>query len=218
MLTELVFAEGTMKTGKLKSKIGLLLILSGVLLILGAAGYVGYDQYSAYKAGQAAAEILEEMPAIAPTEDPAAAPAPEYLMYQDRDMPVMTIKGRYYIGVLEIPSRSLKLPVLSEWSYEGLKIAPCRYSGSLYRRDLVIAGHNYRKHFTGIKSLNPGDEVIFTDAEGHRFPLKVNSGQVIRPYGVDEMINDENNTWDMTLFTCTSGGSARYALRCSLDY
>lgn len=200
---------------KLKSKIGLILILAGVLLILGAAGYVGYDQYIAYKAGKAAEEILAEMPETAAEENVAA---PEYLMYQDRDMPVMEIKGRYYIGVLEIPSRSLELPVLSEWSYAGLKIAPCRYSGSLYRRDLVIAGHNYRKHFTGIKSLKNGDEIYFTDAEGHRFPLKVTGGQVIRPYDVDGMLNDENSTWDMTLFTCTSGGSARYALRCSLDY
>ncbi len=206
-----------MKTKKMKAKIGLILIAAGVLLILGAAGYYGYNEYIAYKAGLAAEEVLQEIPDIPPAEDTTVA-APEYLMYQDRDMPVMEINGRYYIGVLEIPSRHLKLPVLSEWSYEGLKIAPCRYCGSLYRRDLVIAGHNYRKHFTGIKSLKPGDEIFFTDAEGHRFPLKVNNGQVIRPYDVDGMINDENNTWDMTLFTCTSGGSARYALRCSLNY
>lgn len=205
-----------MKAEKLKSKIGLFLIMAGVLLIIGAAGYVGYNEYVAWQAGLAAEEVLDAMPEI-PEEDTAVA-APEYLMYQDRDMPVMEINGRYYIGVLEIPSRSLKLPVLSEWSYSGLKIAPCRYSGSLYRRDLVIAGHNYRKHFTGIKSLQPGDDIYFTDAEGHRFPLKVTGGQVIRPYDVEGMINDDNNTWDMTLFTCTSGGSARYALRCRLDY
>lgn len=56
--------------------------------------------------------------------------------------------GYEYIGYLSIPSIGLALPVMKQWSYAGLKIAPGRYSGSLYTDDLVIAGHNYNRHFS----------------------------------------------------------------------
>ena len=49
-------------------------------------------------------------------------------------MPEETIDGRSYIGVLEIPSLSLQLPVIGSWSYAELREAPCRYAGSAYQK------------------------------------------------------------------------------------
>ncbi len=63
----------------------------------------------------------------------------------------MKIDGNYYIGVLTIPSLDLSLPVMEDWDDEKLKISPCRYAGSLYQKNLVIAGHNYQRHFNGIE-------------------------------------------------------------------
>ena len=57
----------------------------------------------------------------------------------------------------------LALPVMQQWSYPGLKIAPGRYSGSLYTDDLVIAGHNYARHFGPLAQLTVGTEVLFVD-------------------------------------------------------
>ena len=37
-----------------------------------------------------------------------------------------------------IPSIGLELPVMDQWSYAGLKIAPGRYSGTTYADDLVM--------------------------------------------------------------------------------
>ena len=59
------------------------------------------------------------------------------------EMPTVEINGQECIGTLEIPSLGLKFPVISEWSDEKLKKAPCRYSGSAYLNNLIIAGHNY---------------------------------------------------------------------------
>lgn len=59
-----------------------------------------------------------------------------------------TIDGIKYIGVLEVPELSLQLPVMSHWSLAGLKIAPGRYKGSVYKRNTISAGHNYRSHFS----------------------------------------------------------------------
>ena len=39
-------------------------------------------------------------------------------------MTVTELNGWDYIGYLSIPSIGLELPVLSQWSYAGLKIAP----------------------------------------------------------------------------------------------
>lgn len=75
------------------------------------------------------------------------------------------------IGILEIPSLDLKLPVISKWSYPLLKKAPCRYSGSVYENNLVIAAHNYRSHFGRLKTLQNGSEVIFTDASGNQLSI-----------------------------------------------
>ena len=60
-----------------------------------------------------------------------------------------------YIGVLQIPSLDLTLPVISDWSYPALQIAPCRYEGSAYDGGMVIAGHNFDSHFGNYLSWNP---------------------------------------------------------------
>ena len=58
-------------------------------------------------------------------------------------MPTQEVDGQSYIGVLELQPLGLSLPIISQWSYPGLRIAPCRYTGSAYQNDLVIAAHNY---------------------------------------------------------------------------
>ncbi|MBD4334540.1 sortase, partial [Xanthomonas citri pv. citri] len=54
---------------------------------------------------------------------------PEYKKNPEMEMPTVEINGQECIGTLEIPSLGLKFPVISEWSDEKLKKAPCRYSG-----------------------------------------------------------------------------------------
>ena len=58
---------------------------------------------------------------------------PDYVLNPQMPMPEETIDGRSYIGVLEIPSLSLQLPVIGSWSYAELREAPCRYAGSAYQ-------------------------------------------------------------------------------------
>ena len=129
------------------------------------------------------------------------------------DMPVITSDGRDYIGVLEIPSVGIELPVISEWSMDGLKKAPCRYSGSAYLGDLVICAHNYRSHFGLLSRVAIGDELRFTDADGNVFAYEVAEVEVLRPDAIENMIRSE---WDLTLFTCTLGGRTRLTVRCEM--
>ena len=76
----------------------------------------------------------------------------------------VTMVGDYeYIGVLDLPVLNLSLPIMSDWDYERLKMAPCRQFGS---DDLVIAGHNYINHFGSLGMLKAGDSVTFTGTDG----------------------------------------------------
>ena len=126
-------------------------------------------------------------------------------------MPIETINGINYIGVLDIPAINRELPVLSEWDYSNLKIAPCRYAGSAYLDNMVLCAHNYDIHFGSLKNLSYGDEIIFTDMDGNVFTYKVIEIETLQPTAIEEMTIGD---WDLTLFTCTVGGATRVAVRC----
>ena len=139
---------------------------------------------------------------------------PDYLLNPDMDMPEYTLKSLgdvACIGILEIPALDLELPVISSWSYSSLRLAPCRYSGSAYKGDLVIAAHNYQSHFGGLRTLPEGSEVFFTDAVGNRFFYYVAVTEALTPWSVDDMTSGE---WPLTLFTCTLDSQNRVTVRC----
>ena len=143
----------------------------------------------------------------AETEAPAV---PEYLLDAEREMPVQSVDGRDYVGVLTIPALGLELPVLSQWDYPGLKVAPCRYSGSLYRDDLILCAHNYVTHFGRLKDLRVGDTVLFTDMDDHTTAYQMVEREMLAPTDVEGMAAGD---WDLTLYTCTVGGKSRVTVR-----
>ena len=75
-------------------------------------------------------------------------------------MTVVDIDGCGYVGYLAIPALSLQLPVMADCDLTRMRIAPCRQFGSTWTDDIVIAGHNYQKHFGEIQTLRAGDAEI----------------------------------------------------------
>lgn len=161
--------------------------------------------------GQAWSALID---ALFPYLIQATASLPAFVLYPDMEMPTETVDGQIYIGVVEVPSLELSLPVISEWSYPRLKKAPCRFVGSVYSRDIVICGHNYERHFGRLKDLSIGDEVRFTDVEGNVFFYSVCAMEQLEKKAVEEMMTGD---WDLTLFTCTKGGLTRVTVRCKLE-
>ena len=185
----------------------------GLLLIAAALFLSAYNEMESHEARNSAQQVIAQMCQALPTETAAetAAPAvPEYLLDADREMPVQTINGRDYIGVLTIPSLELELPVLSQWDYPALKVAPCRYSGSLYQDNLIICAHNYASHFGKLKNLRVGDTAIFTDMDENVVSFQLAAQETIQPEDLEAM---EAGDWDLTLFTCTVGGQSRVTVR-----
>jgi len=125
---------------------------------------------------------------------------------------LIRINGESYIGILNIPSLSLVLPVNNEWSYSRLRDTPCRYSGSL-SGSMVICAHDYRSHFGNIHSLSPGDRVTITDARGTAHEYRVELITLIDGTDISGMVN---TPYDLTLFTCDADDDTkRLTVRCS---
>ena len=135
---------------------------------------------------------------------------PIYEIYPNIEMPTIEIDGLEYIGILTIPNLELNLPILSNCNEDILKTSPCRYNGSIYEDNMIIAGHNYKKHFTYIKDLKIDDIIYFTDVEGNRFYYKLFEKEVIKGTDVEYLNNIDSN---LTLFTCTNGGKDRLFLK-----
>jgi sortase A len=203
---------------------GLCLLLAGLALW----GYYRWDSARAAASVETASAQLQALLPDRPTGDAqtVAAPPPQETPEDaageeetaptpdpDREMPVVQLDGQDYIGRLDIPELELSLPVLSQWSYPNLKIAPCRYRGSAYQGNLILAAHNYKSHFGKLRQLQVGSPVTFTDMDGTVFHYQVAQLQQLQPTAIQEM---EQGDWALTLFTCTQGGSARLAVRCTL--
>ncbi|MCD8341881.1 MAG: sortase [Clostridiales bacterium] len=194
----------------MRRKGGVLFMVLGVLLLAAALALVLYNNWDNDRAGSDAEDalgVLEE----AIDENANAVDIPIYNQPEDGVMDTVEIDGYEYIGTLTIPSLDLELPIMSEWSYPGLKIAPGRYTGSVWTDDLIICGHNYTRHFGNLKYLESGDTLYFTDVNGNVFHYEVGEVIILQPTDVEEMIDGE---WDLTLFTCTIGGRTRVTVRC----
>lgn len=142
--------------------------------------------------------------------DESLLEVPDYVLNPDMDMPEVDVDGLSCIGILEVPSLDLRLPILGDWSDELLKKAPCRYSGSVYTNNMVIAGHNSRAQFNKLNKLKEGDLIVFTDVVGNVFEYYVSAIEVLDGDDVDEMLNG----WPLTLFMCTYDNLSRYTIRC----
>ena len=175
------------------------------------------------KSGEEAREILSELIDGIPeyTEPVTTIPIAEdydlFAEYEDEavisEMETVEIDGNVYIGYIAIPEISIELPVMADWSYPNLKIAPCRYVGSIYTDDLIICAHNYTTHFGKIGNLHTDDEIIFTDVTGkvHRYGV-INIEQ-LPGTAVEDIKFGNSDDWDLTLFTCTLGGQSRVTVR-----
>ena len=175
---------------------GLLLTALGLALLAAALGLAAGNRAEDSRAGAASASLLSIRETDAPYQETVAEASDA---------------GDGLLGRLTIPRLELELPVLPEWSYDALKTAPCRFSGSAAGGDLVLIAHNYRAHFGPIRRLKPGDPVYFEDAAGTVFAYTVAAVEILQP---DEPERITAGTHGLTLVTCTYGGKTRLAVFC----
>lgn len=179
----------------------------GTALVLISLSLLIWNIYEDNRAGQSSELLMPEIVEHASSDENNNSD-----LYID-DMKAVQINGDDYVGYLTVPSLNLELPVIAQWDYAKLKRSPCRYSGSVKAGNLVIAAHNYKKHFGRFSNLKEGDKIYFTDMDSNRYCYLVQTVEVLPPTAIEEMTSGE---YELTLFTCNYSGKSRITVRCSI--
>jgi sortase A len=193
-------------------------VFLGVVCLLSAVGLVVYNRWEADRAEDTAQALLADVQSIM-DEKPQeqflhedTVNLPNHLEKRPTEMATVKVGGYDCIGILSVPVLELELPVLTDWSYEKLKKAPCHYYGTYYEKDFVIAAHNYQSHFGRLSELRTGDIVFFTDVNGAAYYYEVVLLETLPKDATEEMITAG---FDLSLYTCTPGGASRVTVRCN---
>lgn len=130
---------------------------------------------------------------------PMAAPEPR------ADEPI------FEFGTIDLPSLGISKSLFEGVSLTVLDHGPGHWPGTAmpgHLGNVVIGGHrtSHDRPFRHIDELVPGDEVVFTTAEG-RFVYKVTSTEVVPPDAI--WIIDQTAAYTATLFACHPAGSTK---------
>ena len=209
---------------------GICCIILGICCLLSSLGLIAYNRWEEENAQNASKNMLqdvqenildnkheenvlkENITEETRQKESDYENAPEISMDIPQEMPTTQVDGYDCIGVLSIPVLELELPVLTDWSYAKLKIAPCHYFGSCYEKNFVIAAHNYRSHFGRLSELQPKDLILFTDISGTVHCYEVVLLETLPANATEEMVT---SGFDLSLYTCTPGGASRVTVRCN---
>ncbi len=198
---------------KKKNYFGYAFFLIGILLIASAI-IISLNNISEEKnAGDKSDEIVD---IIAQAMEQDLVSSSDVISFTDSILEVeeekmVEIDGDKYIGVLTIPDLGLVLPVGDELSMVNLKISPCRYIGRAGQKNFIIGAHNYATHFGRLNSLENGAEILFTEPDGKTYRYVVEEQERLRAHEAERLMKSD---YDLTLFTCTIGGSSRVVVRC----
>lgn len=192
----------------MKRKIGIVFMIAGVVLIAAALLLLVHNKQENDRAGEAAAELLSTVQEAIDDNLATEANAADI-----SSVPISaTDNTDDYLGYLTIPTLDITLPVMSDCTYELLKTSPCRQFGTPKSNDLVIAGHNYEKHFGSLGSLKTDDMILFTAMNGETMVYQVMAVTTVEATALDEV---QNSAYDLVLYTCTYGGSKRILVGCT---
>ena len=104
----------------------------------------------------------------------AQIPAPQNAVPEERSdnaMPVLSIDGVDFVGILEMPRYGSALPVGADWG--NVSENPCLFDGSVYDRTIQIGATTQVGQYDFYREISVGDSVFFTDMEGNRFSYEV---------------------------------------------
>ena len=206
---------------KMRKGFGICCIALGICCLIASVGFIVHNNWEEETAQNSSKNILQDIQENilvikheeSISEDIERDESEEISIDIPQEMLATQVDGYDCIGILSIPVLELELPVLTNWSYAKLKIAPCHYFGSYYEKDFVIAAHNYQSHFGRLSDLQPKDLILFTDISGTVHCYEVVLLETLPADATEEMIT---SGFDLSLYTCTPGGANRVTVRCNV--
>lgn len=210
-----------------RQKRGCIFVLLGLTLVFAAMGIHLAEQEQDARAGESAQILLRQLELSRGSvvkdgngQENANVPATDgdlSMLVDGMDnrpvvtrMPEKEYLGYSMIGTVRVPSVGIELPVMSQWSYSLLDVAPCRYSGSVPGEDMIVMGHNYKSHFTPLHKVETEAEVEFENVNGVVYHYRVAEIVVLHKSEKDKLPSD----YPLTLFTCMPNGRDRFIVRC----
>jgi len=190
-------------------KLGIMMIIAGAVLILAAAAIFAMYDRQEWEAEANAETLLQQVHMQMETNQ---NPLADICNVEDR-LSEFNLAYCEPMGILQIEKLGFELPVLEDWSYQFLTIAPCRYSGSVEERNLILLGHNYDRHFGTLKTLEIGNEIRFYDMENQEYCYQVGEIEILESTQLEDLVT---SGYDLSLFTCTPGGQRRVVVRAAL--
>ena len=193
-----------MKSGK--RGLSVALVLLGVILILCAAIMLLYTKLSPNISVENATETLRKAEAQLPT---IIDQIPEER--RNNTMSSMEINRVNIVGLIEIPKYSFKLPVYSTWDKAMVSSVPCRYTGSIYDRSLIIGAADREGQMDFVKQLYLDDRIFITDMEGGRYSYRISKIDHTDNVKTEEL---QSNSCDLTIFVKSSLSMEYIVIRC----
>ena len=150
----------------MKKQTNRLCVLAGACLLVIAAAVLTAWQWGIYTSQQKSAAYVCTIRSFVP-EPQSAVPEER----RDNTMPVLSVEGINFAGILEIPKYGSTLPVCADWG--EVSKYPCCLAGSVYDRTMQIGGTSQKGQYDFYREISVGDSVFFTDMEGNRFSYEV---------------------------------------------
>lgn len=224
---------------KRKKKVFKFEFFLSVFLLCVLSSYAIYAEYDRNKSEEVSKEILQEISFREPTKlvDEEvivvrlnAIPEEENVattevvqieqqvnVEEEQKLTASDGTSYYTIGVINIPSINVNYPILSTYTDELLKIAPCKFHGPNPNEvgNLCIAGHNYRnsKFFSKVPNLQLGDTIEITDLSGRMLTYTVYDKFIVNPDELACTSQLTNGKKEITLITCTNDNKQRHIIK-----
>ncbi len=224
---------------KRKKKVFKFEFFLSVFLLCALSSYAIYAEYDRNKSEEVSKEILQEISFREPTklvdeevvvvrlnaipeeEDVATTEVvqieQQVNVEEEQKLTASDGTSYYIIGVINIPSINVNYPILSTYTDELLKIAPCKFHGPNPNEvgNLCIAGHNYRnsKFFSKVPNLQLGDTIEITDLSGRMLTYTVYDKFIVNPDELACTSQLTNGKKEITLITCTNDNKQRHIIK-----
>lgn len=125
-------------------------------------------------------------------------PEPEPAVPEEKGnnaMPVLSVDGVDFVGLMELPEYDTVLPVCGAWN--GRLLYPSCYAGSIYDGSMKIGATTQKGQFDFYREISVGNSIYFTDMTGNRYSYKI--ADILYRKHADNGTLDYNGS-DLTLF------------------
>lgn len=124
--------------------------------------------------------------------------------------------GQYEVlGEIEIPKINVKKYILNETTDESLGVSLTKFWGPNLHEvgNFSIIGHNYNHLFKRLKELEIGDTFTLTARNGEKGTYEVYKSYIVEPDDMDCIEDSLIGQREVTLITCTVGGTQRLIVK-----